>query len=312
MENRSHAFIAGLFVILLGVLVAIGAFWLAGPKGPVQVPIDLVTTHSIAGLQLDAPVRYRGVDVGRVESIAFDRHSLGEIRVRIEVNPTTPLTNSTYAKLSFQGINGVAMIQLDDEKRGDGEALVASQSKVPELELRAGLLEVAEQNAGDVLLKADAVATRLENLLSDQNVGHFMALVDSFEQTSARYGVLAHELEPTAKALPNLIQNTTLAVSQAKTAAERLAQLSTDADRRLGVLDAATAAAGQIGLAADRLHDETLPRLNGWLDQISVDSRELEYTLHEINSRPQSFLFGPQPMPPGPGERGFATQARSP
>jgi phospholipid/cholesterol/gamma-HCH transport system substrate-binding protein len=313
MENRSHSFMAGLFVILLGVLAAFGAVWLSGPKKPNRVPMDLVTTHSIAGLQLDAPVRYRGVNVGRVASIAFDTHDLGKIRVRIEVDPTTPLTHSTYAKLSFQGINGLAMIQLDDDQRGGREAWVISADKVPQLELRAGLLEVAEQNAGNVLLKADAVATRLEILLSDQNTARFMALVDSLEQASDRYGLLARELVPSAKALPNLLQNTTLAVSQAKTAAERLAQLSADADRRLGVLDTAAAAAVQIGLAADDLHHDTLPRVNSWLDQLSVDSRELEYTLHQINARPQSFIFGLEPLPPGPGERGFiATRERSP
>jgi phospholipid/cholesterol/gamma-HCH transport system substrate-binding protein len=313
MENQSHSFIAGLFVILLGVLVALGAFWLAGPKRPAQVPIDLVTTHSVAGLRLDAPVRYRGVNVGRVESIAFDKHDLGKIRVRIEVDPTTPLTHSTYAKLSYQGINGVATIQLDDDQRTDREAWAVSRDKIPQLELRAGLLEVAEQSAGDVLAKADAVASRLEILLSDENTHRFMALVDSIEQTSRGYGLLAHELVPTAKTLPNLLQNTTLAVSEAKTAAERLAQLSADADRRIGVLDAAAAAAVQIDLAADELHRDTLPRVNSWLDQLSVDSRELEYALHAINARPQSFIFGLEPRPPGPGERGFiATREPSP
>jgi phospholipid/cholesterol/gamma-HCH transport system substrate-binding protein len=313
MENQSHSFMVGLFVILLGALAAFGAVWLAGPKRPSRVPIDLVTTHSIAGLQLDAPVRYRGVNVGRVESIAFDAHDLGRIRVRIEVDPTSPLTHSTYAKLSYQGINGVAMIQLDDDQRGGGEPWVVSRDKVPQLELRAGLLEVAEQSAGEVLLKADAVATRLEILLSDENTRRFMALVDSIEQASDRYGLLARELVPTAKALPDLLQNTTLAVSQAKTTAERLEQLSADVDHRLDVLDTATAAAVQIRVAADDLHRDTLPRVNAWLDQLSVDSRELEYTLHQINARPESFIFGLEPLPPGPGERGFtASRERSP
>jgi len=313
MENRSHSFIAGLFVLLLGVLTALGAVWLTGPKKSIRVPLDLITTHSIEGLQLDAPVRYRGVNVGRVDSIAFDTHDLGQIRVRVEVDPTTPLTHSTYAKLSIQGINGVAMIQLDDDQRAGREAWVVSRDGVPQLELRPGLLEVAEQNAGDVLLKADAVATRLQILLNDQNIQRFMTLVDSLEQTSTRYGDLARELVPTAKALPSLVQTTTLAVSQAKTAAAQLAQLSADADRRLGVLDTAEAAALQIGLAANDLHHDTLPRINAWLDQLSVDSREIENTLHQINARPQSFIFGLQPLPPGPGERGFiATRERSP
>src|SRR5580704_11955548 len=113
MENRSHSFITGMFVIVLGVLAMVGAVLLEGPKQPTRMPVDLITTHSVAGLRPDALVRYRGVDVGRVESIAFDRRQLGQIRVRVGIDPSTPLTHSTYAKLSFQGINGVAIIQLD-------------------------------------------------------------------------------------------------------------------------------------------------------------------------------------------------------
>lgn len=314
MENRSHSFITGMFVILLGVLAVVGAVWLQGPKPPPRVPVDLITTHSVAGLRPDALVRYRGVDVGRVESVAFDKQPLGQIRVRIGVDPSTPLTHSTYAKLSFQGINGVAIIQLDSAQRNDHEAALALASdKVPELELQAGLLELAEENAQDVLSKAGAVATRLETLLSDENARRFMSLVNSLEQASSRYGLLASELVPTVKALPGLLQGTSLTVSEARTAVEHLSQLAADADRRLGVLDTASAAATQIGRAADDLHSDTLPRVNAWLDQLSVDSRELEYTLHQINVRPQSFIFGLEPLPPGPGEQGFiAVRGRSP
>jgi phospholipid/cholesterol/gamma-HCH transport system substrate-binding protein len=305
MENRSHSFITGIFVIVLGVLAAVGAVLLEGPKQPTRMPVDLITTHSVAGLRPDALVRYRGVDVGRVESIAFDKHQLGQIRVRVGIDPSTPLTRSTYAKLSFQGINGVAIIQLDSAQRDEHEALMLAGDKVPQLELQAGLLEVAEENAQDVLLKAGAVATRVEALLSDENTRRFMALVDSLEQASSHYGLLAHELVPTAKALPGLLQDANLTVAAAHTTAERLSQLAADADRRLGVLDTAAAAATQIERAADDLHRDTLPRVNAWLDQLSVDSRELEYTLHQINARPQSFIFGLEPLPPGPGEHGF-------
>jgi phospholipid/cholesterol/gamma-HCH transport system substrate-binding protein len=162
-------------------------------------------------------------------------------------------------------------------------------------------------------LKAGAVATRLEALLSNENTRRFMTLVDSLEQASARYGLLARELVPTAKALPGLLQDATLTISAAQTTAQRLSQLAADVDRRIGVLDTAAAAATQIGRAADDLHRDTLPRVNAWLDQLSVDSRELEYTLHQINARPQSFIFGLEPLPPGPGEQGFVSiRERSP
>ena len=99
MESQSHAFIAGLFVILLGLGMLAGAVWLENPGEPARLQIDLISTHSVAGLKVDAPVRFRGVDVGRVRSIAFDSRQADRIRVRIAVDRTAPITRATYAKV---------------------------------------------------------------------------------------------------------------------------------------------------------------------------------------------------------------------
>ena len=305
MESQSHSLIAGLFVILLGLGGIAGALWLGPDKGPARLPIDLLTTHSVAGLKVDAPVRFRGVDVGRVDSISFDPRQAGEIRVRVSVDPAAPISRSTYAKLSYQGITGVAFIQLDDEKGKSSEPLPLSREKVAQMELQASMLERAETDIRDVLLKAARVADRLDELLNEQNQKRVMALVDSFERTSERYGELARNLEPSAKALPGLLQQTRRTVESAQTAVDNVAKLAEDTDRKLVVLDTVGAAAKQIGRAADDLHKDTLPRVNALIDQVSIDARELKRTLHQVNARPQSLIFGLQPPPPGPGERGF-------
>ena len=312
MESQSHSFIAGLFVILLGLGGIAGALWLGPDKGPTRLPIDLLTTHSVAGLKVDAPVRFRGVDVGRVDSITFDPRQAGEIRVRVSVDPAAPISRSTYAKLSYQGITGVAFIQLDDEKGKSSDPLPLSREKVAQMELQASVLEAAETDIRDVLLKAARVADRLDELLNEQNQKRVMALVDSFERTSEHYGELARNLEPSAKALPGLLQQTRRTVESAQSAADNVAKLAADADRKLIVLDTVGEAAKQIGRAADDLHRDTLPRVNTLIDQVSVDARELKRTLRQVNAQPQSLIFGLQPPPPGPGERGFvATKGAS-
>ncbi|HTO44562.1 MAG TPA: MlaD family protein [Burkholderiales bacterium] len=305
MESQSHSFIAGLFVILLALGGIAGALWLGPDKGPARLPIDLLTTYSVSGLKVDAPVRFRGVDVGRVDSISFDPRQAGEIRVRVSVDPAAPISKSTYAKLSYQGITGVAFVQLDDEKGKSSEPLPLSREKVAQMELQASVLERAETDIREVLLKAARVADRLDELLNEQNQKRVMALVDSFEQTSERYGELARNLEPSAKALPGLLQQATRTVEKAQRTVDNVAKLAEDTDRKLVVLDTVGETAKQIGRAADDLHKDTLPRVNALIDQVSIDARELKRTLHQVNARPQSLIFGLQPPPPGPGERGF-------
>jgi len=307
VERQSHAFIAGLFVILLGIGAIAGALWLKPDKGPARLPIELLTTHSVVGLKVDAPVRFRGVDVGRVDSISFDPQHSGQIRVRIAVDPAAPIMRSTYGKLSYQGITGVAFIQLDEDSAKSSEPLPLSSVKVAQMELQASVLERAEGDVRDVLLKAARVATRVEELLSEQNQKRLVALLDSFEQTAERYGTLAQHLEPSVQALPGLLQQATRTAQRAQGAVDSVAKLADDTDRKLIVLDTLGAAAQQVGRAAADLHKDTLPRVNALIDQVSVDARELKRTLHQANVRPQSFIFGLQPSPPGPGEPGFVT-----
>ena len=72
MENKSHAFWAGLFTI--GLLAAIGvAVFFFNVDRSVRVPYDLVARTNVTGLYTDADVRYRGLGVGKVQSIKFDR-----------------------------------------------------------------------------------------------------------------------------------------------------------------------------------------------------------------------------------------------
>jgi phospholipid/cholesterol/gamma-HCH transport system substrate-binding protein len=298
MESRSHAFIAGLFVILLTAGAIAGALWLGPPKGPKLLPVDLLTRHSVVGLKPDAPVRFRGVDIGRVESITFDPRRLGEIRVRIGVDPAAPLTGSSYAKISYQGITGVAFILLDDVAGTSSAPLVLSGARVAEMELQASFLERAEDDARDVVMKAGRVATRLEELLSEQNQKRLMALVDSFERTVDRYGNLSRDLEPAVKALPSFVH-------RAEGTVDSVSHLAGDVDKKLAVLDALATVATQVSGTTEELRRETLPRVNAVLDEVDVDARELKRALHQVNARPQSLLFGLQPPSPGPGEPGF-------
>ena len=72
MENRSHALIAGLFTLLLGIAAALSMWWFGG-KTEVTRDYLVVTSKSVSGLNPQAQVRYRGIRVGRVESIDLDR-----------------------------------------------------------------------------------------------------------------------------------------------------------------------------------------------------------------------------------------------
>ncbi len=113
MENKAHALAAGAFVLLLSALLVALAVWLTRESGT-RLIYDVSTDDAVTGLQEQASVRFRGVKVGKVTAIGFDPQVAGNVLVRIAIDAATPVTRSTYASLGFQGVTGIAFVQLDD------------------------------------------------------------------------------------------------------------------------------------------------------------------------------------------------------
>ena len=69
-------------------------------------------TESVSGLNLNAPVRYRGVDVGRVRKIALAPGNVEQVQVTLDIERGTPVKEDTVAMLQTQGLTGIAYVEL--------------------------------------------------------------------------------------------------------------------------------------------------------------------------------------------------------
>ena len=112
METRARYLLVGVFTIV-GLVAVMGfTLWLA------KVQIDRtyaqydIVFDSVAGLGQASTVRYNGVEVGKVLSIALDRDDPALVRVRIEIYASTPVREDTLATLSSQGVTGVSFVAL--------------------------------------------------------------------------------------------------------------------------------------------------------------------------------------------------------
>src|SRR3990170_3256259 len=185
MENKAHALAAGLFALLLGAALVAAAFWF-GKDDMQYVPFLVTTTASVAGLKAEAPVRYRGVEVGRVQSIRVDPGIAGHIRIRIGVIEGTPITRSTYARLGYQGVTGLAYVALDDS--GESKELLTSASRKPaEIPLRRSIMDTGE----DLMTAFGEIATRVKTLLDDDNQKAVRRALAALEKATLKTAALA-------------------------------------------------------------------------------------------------------------------------
>ena len=72
----------------------------------------------MAGLNVDAPVKYLGVDVGKVSRIEIDPRNSQQVRLHFLIDRGTPIKQDSLAVLKTQGLTGIAYIELSGGSAG--------------------------------------------------------------------------------------------------------------------------------------------------------------------------------------------------
>lgn len=114
MEEKVNFTVVGLFVLVLSTALVGGTLWLSSGKtyGTAYDTYHIYMKESVAGLNLNAPVRYRGVDVGRVRKITLAPGNVEEVQVTLAIETGTPVKVDTVAVLQTQGLTGIAFVDL--------------------------------------------------------------------------------------------------------------------------------------------------------------------------------------------------------
>jgi phospholipid/cholesterol/gamma-HCH transport system substrate-binding protein len=306
MENRAHALAAGLFTLLLGAALAAVALWFS--KDDLKlIPYTMTTTNSVTGLKAEAPVRYRGVDVGKVDEIAIEPANKGRVRIRIGVREGTPITKGTYAQLGFQGITGLAYVLLGDDGKSQ-EPLQSSPGEVAVIRMKPSLMD-----SGEGLFNAFVeIADKVNRVLDDENQGHLRRTLAGLEEATQRASAVTKKLEPSLNAMPGLIAETKNLATDARASVRKADQLigsvnglALKLDQRVDQVTEAVVSVGEVGVTARGVGEETMPRMHSLIDDLSKETRTVGRVITTLGDNPQSIVFGTPPGRPGPGEPGF-------
>ena len=152
----------GLFVIL-GFFLAVGAIIWVGATSFFQKGQSYVAyfDESVQGLQSDSNVKYRGVDVGRVEKIrvAPDNKLIGVV---MKVNLRDDLAANTVAQLKAAGITGVMFIELDRRKPGEPDLSpkISFPSEYPVIPSRPSEMRRIISQIDGLVAKFDQIDTK--------------------------------------------------------------------------------------------------------------------------------------------------------
>ena len=292
MARKSTNFILGLFVIL-GFILAVAAIIWVGASSFFQKGKHYVSyfDESVEGLQADSSVKYRGVDVGRVEQIqvAPDNKLVGVV---MKINLRGDLPKTTIAQLRTAGITGVKFIGLDRPSPGE-QALspkIDFPSEYPIIPTRPSEIQRLLAAANVILEKFQQIDTKG---ISDQVVLTTKAM-QNFLQGKEMTGILA-KLHGTAGNLDRL----TLRLDE-KVSAKKLDDILG------GTRDSIKAINGLLASVKKDLQAMKLPETASRYRAVARDaaalsdnlqraSASLDQFLERLKERPPDLFFGKPP-----------------
>ena len=168
MENDKRYFIAGLFIIVLSVGAALIFMWLSGSERRDDVMYRIRFNESVSGLTIGEIVKYRGVDVGTVKTLALDATDPRVVEVGVSLRKESPVKTDTKAVLKLKGITGGLFVELNGGTPNT-ETLVAvtPAGETPVIASEKSSLTAAMDQLPRVIEKFSAMEDQAKKVLND-------------------------------------------------------------------------------------------------------------------------------------------------
>ncbi|SFV56355.1 ABC transport system periplasmic substrate binding protein [hydrothermal vent metagenome] len=179
MNNKVNYTLIGLFVLLGLVLVFGFAFWMLKPSNDEATQKYLIYfNESVLGLNLDAPVKYRGINVGKVVRLRINPKNTEQVEVTVDILKSTPIKENTVAKLTAQGITGLTYINLTQGKNAAPPLKAKEGEKYPVIKTVPSFFEHFERSLGDVSTQLSQTLFKTQRLLNDANQKQLSLLLE--------------------------------------------------------------------------------------------------------------------------------------
>lgn len=308
METKVNYALVGAFVLILGSVLVAGALWLAS-GGEFQKKYDLylaVAQESVSGLNLNAVVKYNGVDIGKVQQISLDPGDPSQVLLLLAIEKGTPIRVDTVATLKTQGLTGFSYIELSGGSKGSALLQKTAANEYPVIRTKPSLGARLENVLTSLVGKLDSTSDSVNSFLSDENK-------KAFKNALADIAAVAHTIALRKDEIDVAMKDAALAAKNASRASLHLSPTLTQIDQGAKAVEkmgnefaqmsiATTKLVESVGADAQRFTSDTLPELERLLGELTVLSASMRRLSEQIERNPDGLLFGREPVPNGPGE----------
>jgi len=308
MEAKVNLVAVGVFVIVLTVTAIASVLWLSSGKyyRKNYDTYETYMTESVSGLNLNAPVRYRGVEVGRVRAIRLAPGNVEQVQVTLDVERGTPVKVDTVAMLETQGLTGISYIDLTAGLRNSPILTAKPGEEYPVILSGASLFARLESSLPVLLSGLNRASDNLNAVLDEDNRR-------ALKQTLADLQVLARTFAARSATIDAGLKDAAQTMRNSTRFTETLPQLVQRVERSADAFDQMTKQVGAAGTIASGTLESTradlqqftggtLPEVRELVAELRTLTAALQRAVDTVERNPNVLLFGRAASKPGPGE----------
>ncbi|MEY4966451.1 MAG: hypothetical protein RL274_2034 [Pseudomonadota bacterium] len=280
METKANYVAVGAFVLACVIGLVVTIMWLAGAQYSQEYAYYQASFKGpVTGLGKGTVTRYNGIEVGRITNLEFDPADPQRVIVTLQVQPNLNIREDSVASIDSQGITGASFVEISGGTK-NAPLLVAKEGQTyPMIKTKQSTFAQLAQSAPEVVAKLNVAASRINDLLNDDNrraIANVLANLDETTQVIARRSA---DIDASIANANQVMANLSEATNSLRPTLEQV-DLTI---RKYGkVADSADAFITGDGLAQLSNLVGEARRLVGNLDQLS----------DQLNREPTKLLFG--------------------
>ena len=307
MEKKISYAMVGLFVILLGATWLAISLWLAlGDFYTQYTTYHVYMDESVSGLYLDAPVKYRGVEIGKVKNIKLNPAIPGQVQLTLDIESAVPIKEDTIAVLTVQGMTGIAFVDLT------GGSLTAPPLKAiddqfyPVIQTGPSFFSRLDTSGTKLIANLNILANALAKVLDVEGTQTLREILDNINDISGAFAHRQAELEQGIVSAAKLLKNGAVVAEQLSPlllqinatarSFEHMAATVTETGENINRYVASS------GAGVQQFSQQTLPELGALISELRRLADTLQGIGQNLEDDPRVLLYGRDLEMPGPGE----------
>lgn len=232
MATESQKFQVGIFVLGGIAMVIVTLIWLGVSRDTKKVKTHVTYfDEAVVGLDVQSPVRFNGVGVGKVKEIHIvPNHSL--VEVLMDIDQTFQIPDGMRARLAMQGITGLKYVELETKRlKPDAPPTLDFVPLYPLIPSRKSDFEELTLAVEDIILMIKSIDMKGISDNAVKILGSANGLIEKFnrevekEQTLTKWTTLAEQGTIFLRNINSMLGDVKLTLKEINTTAEKTSNL---------------------------------------------------------------------------------------